>query len=246
MATSGVIGQTTTLTWNSETVVELTSIGGVEITTNMIDSTTFGTSDSFTEAYPGLLTASPISISGIFRPDDTDGQLALLTDQLSRTSRTAVVSFPTALSTATWTATCYISRFKTEDVSTGEMINFSAELTIVGKPTLAVTASTGMSALTAADSIGAVTLFPTFAIGTFAYTATLDASADAEIQFTPTAASHTITITSDAGANEVVVSGAESSELTCTDGAITTFSIKVQESGKSAKTYTIYISNPAD
>ena len=54
MATSGVIGQTTTLTWNSQTVVELTSIGGVKITTNMIDTTTFGTANGFTEMFPGL------------------------------------------------------------------------------------------------------------------------------------------------------------------------------------------------
>ncbi len=243
MVTSGVIGQTTTLTWNSATVVELTSIGGVKVSTNMVDSTTFGTANNFTEAYPGLLTASPIAIAGIFRPDNA-AQLAIINDQLSRTSRTAVISFPTTLSTTTWTATCYVSDFATGDVTTGEMITFTAELTIVGKPVLAITASTGMSALTATDSTGALTLFPTFAIGTFTYTASTGAAAT-WVKFTPTAASHTITITSSLGESEVIASGAQSGAFTTTDAAITTYTIVVQETGKSAKTYTIVVSNPA-
>ena len=36
--------------------------------------------------YPGLSSAAPIKIAGIFRPDDTNGQIAILTDQLSKTS----------------------------------------------------------------------------------------------------------------------------------------------------------------
>ena len=242
MATSGVIGQTTTLTWNSATVVELTSIGGVKIDTNMVDTTTFGTANNFTEAYPGLLTAAPIAIAGIFRPDNA-AQLALLTDQLARTSRTAVISFPTALSTTTWTATCYVNHFESSDMTTGEMITFTCELTVVGKPTLAVTASTGMSALTGIDSTGAITLLPTFAIGTYAYTTTANTAAT-WVKWTPTAASHTITITSSLGASEVVVSTNQSGAMTVTDAAITTFTITVQESGKSAKVYTIYVSTP--
>ena len=139
--------------------------------------------------------------------------------------------------------------FETDDPKTGDMINFSAELTIVGKPTLAITASTGMSALSAVDSTGALTLFPTFAIGTFQYTATTSAAAT-WVKFTPTAASHTITINSYTNAGVLlettsVTSGNQSSAMVSTDATIVKYIITVQETGKSAKNYTIFVSNPA-
>ncbi len=243
MVTSAKIGYGTTLSWNSVALAELTRIGAVRLTASKQDSTSHDSANSFKEFVPGLIDPGDVEIEGFFRPDDS-GQVALETDMIARTSRTAVISFPTALSTTTWTFTAYVVAFEAGDATPEGLIPFRATLGVVGKPTLGVTASTGMSALTAADSVGAATIFPTFAIGTFTYDVPT-AGAATWIKWTPTAASHVITITSSLGESEVVASGAQSGAFTITSGAITTFTIKVQETGKSAKTYTLYVTNAA-
>ena len=244
MVTSAKIGYGTTFKWGSDFVAELTRVGAVSLTASKQDATTLGSADSYRDMIPGLIDPGDLEIEGWFRPDDT-AQAALVADMNSRTSRTFIIAFPTSLSTTTWTGTAYVTGFVAGDATPEGIIPFSATLSIVGKPTLGVTASTGMSALTGIEeNVGAsLTFLPTFAIGTFNYTTSVNTASN-WIQLTPTASGHTITITV-LGVESTVTSGNLSGELTIGGtGTVTEVTIKVVETDKSSKTYTLWVSRP--
>jgi hypothetical protein len=100
-----------------------------------------------------------------------------------------------------------------------------------------------MSALSLADTNGALTPIPTFVIGTFLYTFSV-LTASAWVKFTPTAANHTITIVCGTQ-SETITSGSQSGAITLgSAGTVTTITITVQETAKVAKTYTFYVTRP--
>lgn len=243
-ASSAIAGFGAAFSWNSQTVGEITEIGGLKVSAKFIDITNLSSPDGFEEQKPTLLKGENLSIKGNFIASDTNGQQAMLTDFLAKTSRTGVITFPTAI-TATWTFTGYIANFEITGLSNDGKVEFSAEIAITGKPTLAIGASTGMSNLTGIEENagGALTFNPTFAIGTYLYAVAVN-TASTYIKLTPTAASHTITI-SNGTSEQTVTSGAQSGEIDLgSAGTVTTITVKVYEAGKTTKTYTIYVSRP--
>ena len=236
MATSAIIGHTTTLTWHGDSPLELTSIGGVDISATKVDTTTLGSANYYKEFIPGLLEAADVPITGLFRPDDA-GTILLKTDMEARTSQTFTIAFPTALSTTTWTGTAYITRFKTGDVTSEGLIEFEATMSIVSKPTLGVTASTGPTDILITGNAGVVGEVPTYAAGTYIYS--VDTSADATFTVTVTApAATTIIMNIDGGSDISLATTVASGAQATTSGAITTAVITVTETGKSPKIYT--------
>lgn len=235
MTTEAKIGYGTTLTWDGNVVAELTHIGAVSLSATKVDTTTLGSANSYKEFIPGLLDAGDVRIEGLFRPDDT-GQIGLKTDMESRTSKTFTIAFPTALSTTTWTGTAYITAFEAADVTPEGMIPFAATMSIVGKPTLGVTAATGPTdILITGDISGALTEVPTYAAGVYIYS--VDGSAENTFTVTVTAAgADTITVN-----GSTVASGVPSSAIDTSSGEIVTVTVVVGETGKSSKTYTIYV-----
>lgn len=246
MVTLAKIGYGATFKWGANFVAELTRVGPVSLVVSKQDATTLGSADSYKDILPGLIDPGDIEIEGWFRPDDT-AQAALVTDMNGGTSRTFIIAFPTSLSTTTWTGTAYVLGFVAGDLTPEGIIPFSATLGIVGKPTLGVTASTGMSACAIVDSAAGTPVFiPVFAIGIFEYGIAV-ANTITYVKLTPTASSHTITITNDFdSSSQDVSSGAQSGELTLgAADTVTTLVVKVVESGKSAKYYTIRIAKAA-
>ncbi len=241
---SGISAFGVTLKRDGTAIAEITNIGGVEVSRAMIDFTNNDSADIYREFKPGLKDSSEVSISGNFKAGDTNGQVGLLTDFEAGTLQAFILTFPTSI-TATWTFSAYVTKFKVSDFAVDGKVSFNASLKISGKPTLAVTASTGMSALTGIEEQagGAITLLPTFAIGTFAYTVTVN-TLSTYIKLTPTAATHVITI-SNGTSEQTVTSGAQSGEIDLgVAGTITTITVTVTESGKTAKVYTITVSRP--
>jgi len=177
MATAGAIGHTTTLTWLATEVAELTSIGGVSISATKVDSTSLGSANHYKELLPGLLDPGDVEIEGIFKPADTNGQIALMTDMESRTSRAFTITFPTAMA-CTWTGTAYVTKFATGPVTSEGMVTFSATLSIVGQPSLNITAVTGMTGLTGTETSGAITIEPTIDAATWTYSCRTDLTGD--------------------------------------------------------------------
>ena len=226
----------TLITWNSQNVGSLSSVGGVEISATFQETTNHGVSDYFKTFVAGLLEVADIAIEGFFDQTDTNGQMAMVTDMNARTSRAVSITFP-ASTGSVWAATCYVSRIKVGDNPVDGMIPFSASLKVTGKPTLTITTSTGMSALSISNS---AVIAPAFAIGTFTYVATV-LTGVTSVTVTPTAASHTITVTAN-GVSQTVTSGNASSAIALGAAtSVTPIVISVQETNKAPKVYTIYL-----
>jgi hypothetical protein len=234
-----------TLTWGVNVLAELTSIGAPNIAVDTIDVTTHGSTSGFREFLAGLADGGEIPLEGFFYSGDTNGQVAMMADLVARTNRTAVVTFPTAVA-ATWTATAFLTAFQAGPAGVDGAVPFTATLKITGVPALAVTASTGMSALTGIDAGGALTLNPAFLIGTYDYVVDVT-NARTYVKLTPTAAAHTITVTNGYdGAVQTVTSGVESGSIALGAAAsIDIITIKVQQTGKVAKTYTLRVNKAA-
>lgn len=229
-----MIGHGTTLTWNSATVGKLKTINGIELSVDSVEETTHQSPDYYKEFTPGLIEAGDVSIEGFFDYTDTTGQQAMLTDANARETRTGVITFPSSV--ATWTFSGFITKIKIGDATT-DGIPFTASIKITGKPTFAISTSTGMSNVALSNS---AVLAPTFAIGTYDYVATV-LTGVSSITVTPTASAGTITITAN-GASQTVNSGSASSAIALgAAGSVTTITIAVQETNKAPKTYTIRV-----
>lgn len=233
------LGYGTTFSWNGQTVAKIKAINGIELSVDMVDVTTHQSANAYKEVEPGLIDAGEVTLDGLFDETDTAGQQAMLADLNSRLSRAAVITFPSSI--ASWSFTGYISKLKIGDAPVDGMIPFTASIKPTGKPIFAVTASTGMSALTLSNS---AVLTPTFAIGTFDYVATV-LTGVTSITVTPTAAAGTIVVTAN-GVSQTVSTGVASSAISLgAAGSVTTITISVTETGKAPKTYTIRVARAA-
>ena len=228
----------TTFKWNNVAVAKLSNISGIEATVEKIDTTTHDSADSHTEFIPGLITPGDVTIEGYFDYGDTTGQQAMLTDFNSRTSRTAIITFPTSTGT-TWTFTGYITAIKIGDAPIDGNIPFTATISPTGKPVLAVATSTGLTTPFFVISESAV-VTPTLAGSTYTYVATV-LTGVTSVTVTPTAAAGTITV----NGNTVATGVASSAIALGAAGSVTTITIVVTETSKAPKTYTIYLSRAA-
>lgn len=235
-----------TLTRAGNPIAEITSITVPERPADWIDLTNHGSSGGVREGVPGLIEAGEVTLEGNFYGGDTLGQIAMEADRKSRTLRAYILTFPAAAA-ATFSFNGYVTAFKPSDAPIDGKMTFTATIHITGDSTLAVTASTGASALSAkSQADAALTLNPVFAIGTFDYVIDV-ANTVTGIKWTVTAAAHTITITDVfTGLDTSPSSGVETGALTIGAAAsVNVFNIKVQESGKIAKTYIVRVNKAA-
>jgi len=244
MTTSAVIGSTTTLTWHADSPLELTRIGSVDLTATKVDTTTLGSADFYTEFIPGLITAGDVPIEGFFRPDDA-GTILLKTDFEARTIQAFTIAFPTALSTTTWTGNAYITAFSAGDATPEGIIPFTAAMGIVGKPTLNVTLSAGMTALTGTEDSGAITIEPTVDVATYFYTSVTDLTA-AWIQLSPVGAGMTFEITALGVTHTVATGGTTGNIVVGAADTVTPVYIKCYATagGESPRNYTLWVTYP--
>ena len=227
-----------TLARDGHTIAEITKIGGIEINLETLDVTTLTSPDSFKEFIGTWFEASEVPIEGNFIAGDTNGQVALMADQLAMTVQSFVLTLPTAI-TATWSFSALVTKFKVGDYAVGGKIDFSASLKISGKPTLAIGASTGLTTPFFVISESAV-IVPTPAQTTYDYVATV-LTGVSSVTVTPTATAGVITVN-----GTVVATGQPSGAIAlAAAGSVTTVNIVVTETAKVAKTYTIRIARAA-
>jgi len=247
MTTAAKSGFGATLTWNGQLVAEIFEIGGLKISSEFKDVTSHSSTNRFREKIATLLKAENIPIKGNFIYDDINGQVAMITDCKNQASRTAIITFPTAIS-GTWTLTAYLANIEITGFGIEGSIEFNAELEPTGEPTLSLTASGGLTGLAGVEENAgsALDFIPNFANGTYVYTVAVN-TASGYVKFTPTAASHTITITNGFDSSVVTVaSGAQSGELPLgAANTVTLFTIKCYETGKVAKEYKVYVTRAA-
>ena len=240
MPSSAVCAFGTTLSWNGGLVAEVREFNNLP--QRVIDALSVFSHDSLAgadEIIGGMIKEGPLDITGVWVPGDTDGQIAMYADSATKTKRATVITFPTALGT-TLTFTGLITNIGLTAPINGEAA-FRATIQPSGLVALGVTASTGLTTLTGADSAaGALDFVPNFATGTLVYVVPV-ATGITYVKLTPAGAG-TITITSG-GATQVVPTTTESAQIPL--GAaqtVTEIEIEVKEASKAAVVYTIYVS----
>lgn len=232
------IGYGTTFSWDGDPVGELTRIGPVSITISKQDSTNLNPDDAFKTMLPGLLDPGNVDLEGWFRPGDT-GQAGMLADMLSRTQKEFIITFPTSISSSTWTGNAYVIAFTAGDATPEGIVPWAATISITGKPILGVTASTGLTTPFFTISESAV-IVPDAAGDVYLYVATV-LTGISSVTVTPTATAGVITVQGN-----VVGTGEASSAITLgAAGSVTLITIVVKEALKSAKTYEIYLTRAA-
>lgn len=223
----------TTLKKGVNTVAELTEIGGVDMSADTIDVTTLSSSDGFREFIQGLKDGGDVSISGFFYPGDTNGQAAMLTAFENGTLDGYTITFPATMG-ATWTFDAIVTSYTT-GAAMEDGVTFEATIKISGKPSLGVTASGGLTALTLTGTAGA--LSPTFATAKYNYSWTFTTLTS--ITVTPTAASHTIKLYVDGVFVENVSTGQASSAIAFAAAESKKIDLVAFEAGKTPKIYTV-------
>lgn len=127
----------TTFKIGTNAVAELIEIGGVDMSADTIDVTTLSSTDGYRQFVQGLKDAGEVSLSGFFKPDDTNGQAELL-DLFDSGDVTAMsIVFPTSLG-YTWSFSAIVTGYVT-GAALEDAVTFEATLKISGKPTLVAT-----------------------------------------------------------------------------------------------------------
>ena len=237
MTTNAKSAHGTTLTWNGQDIAELTEITPPKTKLSKIEVTN-NDSGGWVERIAGLLDGGEFSIKGNFYEGDTDGQIALQSDHIAKTARTAVITLPAAFGTSlTMTAYCTEFGLVTPQNDGGE-VSFEATFSITGQPAFAVATSTGLTTPFFAVDTG--TIVPTPAGDVYTYVVDV-ATGEDSITVTPTASAGTITVNGN-----TVTSGEASSAIALgAAGSVTPVTIVVTETGKASKTYTLYVARAA-
>lgn len=228
----------TIFNWDGVDIAEIDTVNGIEVTMSSVDVTNHQSADHFTESIPGLLTAGDVSLIGNYIYSDTTGQQAMLTDMLARSVKTGIITFPASTGT-TWTFSGYPTACKIGDAPIDGKIPFTATIHPTGKPTLAVSTSTGLTTPFLAISESAV-ITPDPANDAYTYVATV-LTGVSSVTVTPTATAGTITV----NGNTVATGEASSAIALGAAGSVTEITVIVTETNKAPVTYTIYLSRAA-
>lgn len=222
----------TRLLVGANAIVELTSISGLELKADTIETTNYD-SGGWRTFVQGLKDGGEVSISGFFNITDTNGQIAIYNAFTGGTSNTFTISFPASLG-ASWTFSGIVTGFTTS-ADMEQTVTFEATIKVSGVPSLGTTASGGLTALSLTGTSGAIN--PTFANGTYSYSWTFATSTS--ITVTATAASHTIKMYVDNVYSADLTSGSASSAIAFAAVGSKKITIVAYESGKTAKIYDI-------
>ncbi len=237
------IGYGTTFQWDGDTVGELTRIGPVSITIAKQDSTNLGATNAFKTMLPGLLDPGDVDLEGWFRPGDT-GQAGMIADMLTRTVKEAIITFPTAISSSTWTMQAYVTSFTAGDATPEGIVPWTATISITGKPVLGVTASSGMTGLVAEETDATnIPYSPTVGATTYVYLGDtiVDTTTCLYVKITVTSTDAQITATC-LGVEHVLTTTVKSEAITIgAAGTVTPVYIHCHGANKSPRNYTLWI-----
>jgi len=222
-------------------IAELSSIGGIKITTALEDVSSHQSDAAFEEIVAGMLKAGPVAIEGNFIPGDTNGQVALLALQVSRALGDFVITLPTAAFGTTFTFKAIVGDTDVGAAPINGKVPFSSSLAITGQPVVAISASVNITALTCTDDVGGAADYPAFAAATYEYVFEL-ANAAVEYSVNATFAAGVCTLTDATGGTHTLLTTVESSEMTSPGAGLThNITISVKETGKVATVYTLHI-----
>ena len=131
-----VSSQGTTIKKTSGTAIAfVTSIDGLDIKVNTIDSTNLSSTGGFKEFISGFKEVQDVSLSGFF---DYTSHSGILTDLQAGTITGYTIQFPPSgggTTGASWTFTGIVTGFKTK-AAVESLISFDATIKVSGSPTL--------------------------------------------------------------------------------------------------------------
>jgi len=243
MTTSAKIGYGTTLSWNGNTVAEVTNLSGPNMKKPAVNVGDY--SQAWDEFIAGKGDGGELKLELNFYPGDTDGQYAMYTDFKAGTARAVVLTGPTAAAFS-FSFTGLITDIE-PSYPQGDAMKAAVTIKVSGEPTMNLTTSTGISALTGIEeNTGAALVFvPAFDIATFAYNVAVNTASD-WVKLTVTAESHTIKVSIDGGEESTLTTTVQSSELALgVADTQTVIRLRVYESGKIALNYYLYVGRPA-
>ncbi len=224
----------TKLKIGTNSIAELTSIGGLELSADTIESTTLDSNGWRTFAQ-GLKDGGEVSISGYFNPADTNGQKALYDAFIAGTLLSLCILFPAAMG-AEWDFNGVVTGFTT-GAELEDGVSFEATIKVSGQPSLGLTASGGLTALSLTGTGGALT--PSFNNGTYYYS--FSGVTGTSVTVTATAASHTLTLYIDGVFSQALTSGSAASAIAMAAIGSKKLTIVAYESGKTQKVYEVVV-----
>ena len=129
-----IVGIGTTLKKGETIIANLTSIDGIGVSADTIESTNLSTEGGYRTFVNGLKDAGEVSISGHFEHADHS---ALFDDFEDSSLDAYTIEFPdTGVTTGTqWTFSAVVTAFSTS-VELEDLIGFEATLKVSGRPTL--------------------------------------------------------------------------------------------------------------
>lgn len=130
-----IVAMGTTLKKATVAIASLTSIDGVGVSADTIETTALDNDSGYRSFVTSLKDAGEVSLSGHF---DYTPHSPLLTDFEDGSLDTYTIEFPDTGTTTgtTWTFSAVVTGFSTS-VELEDLISFEATLKISGKPTLA-------------------------------------------------------------------------------------------------------------
>lgn len=129
----------TILNAGTEKIGGLTSIGGLELSSDTIDVTTLDSDGGYREFINGFKDAGEITVEGFFLGANDPGQQALYTLFESGASEEFEIVFP-AETGASWEFTGIVTGYSTS-ADLEDPLAFSGTIKVSGKPTLTTTAA---------------------------------------------------------------------------------------------------------
>lgn len=216
---------------NSDAIAGLTSINGVSLTAETLDTTTLTSNGRYREFTGGFKDGGEVSISGYFEPGDVDGQVAVYDAFEAGLAIPFSIIYPQG---ASWSFNGVVTGFNTS-ADLEDLIGFEATIKVSGKPTLNFAASEGLTNLVLSGTGG--TLSPAFDADTRYYTFA-GVAADA-VEIVATGTGQTIKMFIDGAYVKDLVSGSDA-EVDVEIGS-TKITIMANETGKSPKIYEVVV-----
>lgn len=228
-------GMGTKLKIGANSIAELKEIGGLDVAADTVDSTTLDNVDGYRTFMQGLKDAGEVNISGFFNPADTNGQVAAYNLLNSGVLTAFAIVFP-AIMGCEWDFNGIVTKFSTS-AAMEDGVPFDATIKVSGKPSLGLTASAGLSALSLVGTAGALT--PTFANDKYYYS--FSGVTATSVTVTATAASHTLALYVDGAFTQWLTSGSASSAIAMAAVGSKKLTIVAYEAAKTQKIYEIVV-----
>jgi predicted secreted protein len=213
-------------------VAELESIGGLDLKADTIETTSLD-SQGWKTFIQGLKDAGEVALSGFFNPGDTNGQIALYNAYNSGVQQSFTILFPFG---ASWTFNGIVTGIKT-GVKTTDTVPFESTIKVSGQPSLGLTASAKLTALTMSGTGG--TFAPAYSAGENLYT--FSGVTGTSVTVTATGAGQTMALYVDGVFNQYLTSGVASSAINFPAIDAKKFTIIANEAGKAPNIYEITV-----